>query len=72
MLHVKGSQPKRIRISVPLTPEEMAALHEIASTSDRSLSWVAARAIRLYIADSQEGSRSIAGSGTADAATPPK
>lgn len=70
MLHMKGSKPKRI--SVSLTPEEAGALQEIARTSERSLSWVAARAIRLYLADSQKGSRAVAASGTPGAEGPQK
>ena len=68
MLHVKRGKPKRI--SVPLTPEEVEALQEIASTCERSLSWVAARAIRLYLADCQKGSRAVAASGTPGAENP--
>ena len=68
MLHVKRSKP--MRISVSLTPEEIGALQEIASTCERSLSWVAARAIRIYLTGSQKGSRATAG--TAGAEDPPK
>lgn len=46
------SKPKRI--SVALTVEEVLALREVAAASDRSLSWVAAYAIRLYLEATKE------------------
>jgi predicted transcriptional regulator len=60
MLHVKHGKTRRI--SVPLAPEEIGALQEIADSHERSLSWVAARAIRHYLADSQKESRAVAAS----------
>jgi predicted transcriptional regulator len=45
------------RISVPLTLREIAVLQEVADKRDRSLSWVAAHAIRFYLAEMKKGSQ---------------
>jgi predicted transcriptional regulator len=62
MLHMKGSKTRRI--SVQLSIEEIEALQKVASASERSVSWVAARAIRIYLADSQKDSQIAAVSGS--------
>jgi len=62
---VKHDKPKRI--SVSLTAEELATLQEIASTWERSLSWVAARAIRDFLAASRTDQQATPSPGTPDA-----
>jgi predicted transcriptional regulator len=52
------------RISVSLTLEEILSLKEIAVTQDRSVSWVAARAIRLYLSERRKDSDAFETSGT--------
>jgi len=71
MLRVKRRASKPKRISVQLTSEEVGTLQEIASIHERSLSWVAARAIRHYLADNPKGSQAV-GVGTPGAEAPPK
>jgi predicted transcriptional regulator len=63
---------KQTRISVSLTPEEIRALQEIANTWERSLSWVAARAIRLYLAESRTGQQAVPSPGTPGAGDSPR
>lgn len=49
---MSGGRAKRI--SVQLTAQEVGSLEELAKASDRSVSWMAARAIRLYLVDAAE------------------
>lgn len=42
---------KTKRISVPLTLDEIEILEGIATKRDRSLSWVAANAIRFFLGE---------------------
>lgn len=59
LLHVKRST-KTKRISVPLSSDELDALQESATKQERSLSWMAAYAIRFFLAESRKGSRAVA------------
>ena len=45
------------RISVTLPSEDRAVLAEVAASRDRSLSWMAAHAIRFYLAEVRKGSQ---------------
>jgi predicted transcriptional regulator len=56
---------KSKRISVPLSPSELEILRKIAEEGDRSISWVAAQAIRFYLAETKKGSATAAEFGAA-------
>jgi predicted transcriptional regulator len=58
LLHVKPRSGKPQRISVPVSTAELDILREIANESDRSVSWVAAQAIRFYLDETKKRSAS--------------
>ena len=57
MQHMGGADDKAKRISVALSVEDRASLEEIAGDRDRSLAWMAAHAIRFYLAEVRKGSQ---------------
>jgi len=59
MQHIRMStrEGKKPRISVPLAPEDRALLGKMAHERDRSVGWLAAHAIRFYLAEARKGSQ---------------
>jgi hypothetical protein len=58
MPHVpKPRTGKTQRISVPVAVEDLEALREMARKRERSLSWLAAQAIRAYVAEVRKAVR---------------
>jgi predicted transcriptional regulator len=49
------------RVSVTLDREDHEFLERIASAQDRSVSWVAARAIHLFVAEARKSSGPVVG-----------
>lgn len=55
-LKSKGKSP---RISVTLPTDELVELEGLAKARDRSISWLAHRAIRFYLSEHRKGSPTV-------------
>ena len=61
MHHMAGNEPRKPkRISVTLSIEDRGLLQEIAASKERSISWMAAHAIGLFLSEARKEPHSSA------------